>query len=319
MAKPTDDRNPEELPGADAETGLITTRVTETRSEEHRLGESTTFVRNITVRAGTVAELDAAVAGLSLSMGAPHPSQPLVPLTQLSYEEDIDEGRGGGDMIVYTANIKATYELQQSENAEESSGGGDPTTRGTQYTFDSSGQPVAALYYYDNGNVLRPMANSAGDPIKGLQVDEAIQTISIKFNRYTFPWTLAAALTNCINASQWEGFPARTVKCQGISAQSKQELIDDVNYWYYEIEIRLQYRQTGWDLYIPDVGYNYLEGGEKKRAWVIAPDPDAFGNEVKIPSADPVALNGAGGLAGAGAPAVLTRRIYPTVDFATYF
>lgn len=323
MAKPTDDRNPDELPGADAETGLITTRVTEARSEDHRLGESATFVRNITVRAGTVAELDAAVAGLSLSMGSPHPSQPLVPLTQLSYEEDIDEGRGGGDMIVYTANIKATYELRQTENAEENEGGvgADPTTRATQYTFESSGQPVAALFYFpsEDNNAVAPMANSAGDPIKGLQVDEAIQVISIKFNRYTFPWTLAAALTNCINKNPWEGFPARTVKCQGISAQSKQELIDDVNYWYYEIEIRLMYRQTGWDLYIPDVGYNYIEGGEKKRAWVIAPDPDENGDEVKLPSADPVGLNGAGGLAGGGAPAVLTRRIYSAVDFATYF
>lgn len=319
MAKTSDPRDPNEIPGADPDTGLIPVRVTETRSEDHKLGESAQFVRNITVRAGTVEELDAAVTGLNLSMGSPHPSQPLVPLTELSYEEEVEEERGGGELIVYRANIKATYVLKQSEKADESTGFSDPTTRPSQYTFESSGQPVAALYYFDNAGAIQPMANSAGDPIKGLQVDEAIQVISIKFNRYTFPWTLAAALTNCINSAPWEGFPARTVKCQGISAQSKQELVEDIPYWYYEIEVRLMYRQTGWDLYVPDVGFNFLEGGEKKRAFVIAPDLDEFGQQVKLPSADPVALNGAGGLAGAAAPAILTRRIYTQVDFANYF
>ena len=82
-----------------------------------------------------------------------------------------------------------------------------------------------------------------------------------------------------------------------------------------EVSVELLYRQTGWNLLIPDVGFNFIANGEKRRAMVL----DNQNNEW-LASSDPVALDGQGGLAAAGqAPAILTRRLYRRIDFNTYF
>jgi hypothetical protein len=65
---------------------------------------------------------------------------------------------------------------------------------------------------------------------------------------------------------------------------------------------------------LPDVGFNYVEGGVKKRADVEGPDGE------QIPSANPIALNGSGGKrAGATLPAILTRRVYKRIGMSQYF
>lgn len=303
-----------------SETGIVTTTVTETRAEEHKLGEFTRLTRDIVVRSGTLNELESTVQSLGLALGAGHPDFPLITMTDLSYDENVETGRGS-DVTVYSATIKAVYELKQDDNPEKPKpGDNNPLSVPDRYIFETSGQPIAALWYYDNNNTLQPMANSAGDPIKGLQVDEAIQQIIIRRNQPTFPFLLAAAVTNCTNDANWYGFPAGTVKCQGVRGESKQEIVGEVNVWYYEVEVRLLYRQSGWDLYVPDVGYNYLDNnGDKRRCWVLAPGEDGE-PDTKVASADPVALNGIGAMQPAGvAPAILTRRIYPRISFSSYF
>jgi hypothetical protein len=69
---------------------------------------------------------------------------------------------------------------------------------------------------------------------------------------------------------------------------------------------------------IPDVGYNYLDGGVKKRALVKSKDPDT-GEEIEVASSDVVGLNGTGGLSLTGTPAILTRRVYEQAAFSSYF
>jgi hypothetical protein len=156
--------------------------------------------------------------------------------------------------------------------------------------------------------------NSAGDYFEGLVVDEAQQKVTITGNRQSFPSALAAAITNCVNSSPFLGFSARHVKVQGISGEIASEVIDEQLVFYWKITSELLCRQTGWDLLLPDIGFNFVEGGVKKRAFVQGPEGE------KVASTNAVALDGNGGLAGAGnLPAILTRQIYRAINMSSYF
>jgi hypothetical protein len=66
---------------------------------------------------------------------------------------------------------------------------------------------------------------------------------------------------------------------------------------------------------LPNVGYNYLEGSQQKRAYVIDPDSGD-----KVACSNPVALNSNGSLKGSGiAPDILYRRVHREVAFAPLF
>lgn len=302
--------------GRDPETGLIQPTTVETRSEEHKFGESPRLVRNFTCRAGSSEAVSTLVANLGLASGASHPSYPDAKLLDLSYDTKYDDGRGsGGD--VWTVTVKATYEIVV--NAQDPN----PLSRPDIWSFQSQGASIAALFYFDSSDQMKPMTNSANDPIKGLQVDEALQKIIIKGNRSTFPSAIAAAVTNCVNSGSYLGFAQDCVKCQGITGEMKFEVVNDETISYWEVTVELLARQTGWNLLIPDAGYNYKENGEKKRCWVWAPNPDPDTNQqitqIKVASADMVALNGSGAMSPNDVPAILTRRIYKRIPFSTFF
>jgi hypothetical protein len=188
-----------------------------------------------------------------------------------------------------------------------------PWERSDIWKFATQGVAVPALSYIDGGTT-KPLVNSAGDYFEGLVVDEAQQKVTITGNRQSFPSALAAAITNCVNEGTFLGFPARHVKVQGISGEIESEVIDGINIFYWKITSELLCRQTGWDLLLPDIGFNFVEGGVKKRAFVQGPEGE------KVASTNAVALDGNGGLAGAGnLPAILTRQIYRAINMSSYF
>jgi hypothetical protein len=103
---------------------------------------------------------------------------------------------------------------------------------------------------------------------------------------------------------------------QGISGEQAQEDINGQTVRYWKIKSELIGRQSGWNLLIPDVGFNFIEGGQFKRAFVKGPPPD---NE-DVATTNPVALNGTGGRQPAGTlPAILNRRVYKQITMSTYF
>jgi hypothetical protein len=211
------------------------------------------------------------------------------------------------EVALYQATVTAQYEVREDDRTLL------PWERSDTWKFATQGVAVPALVYLD-GQTLKPLVNSAGDFFEGLLVDEAQQKVTIQANRQFFPSSLAASVTNCVNAGTYLGFPARHVKVQGISGERASEVIDGVPYFYWKITSELLCRQTGWDLLIPDIGFNFIEGGVKKRAFVEGPD-----NE-RVASANAVALNGTGGLAGAGnLPAILTRQIYRAINMSDFF
>jgi hypothetical protein len=190
-----------------------------------------------------------------------------------------------------------------------------PTQRPPLWSFQTQGTTVPALFYYHGGGNgdLRPLTNSAFDYFEGLTTDEAQCKVVIKQNLATFPSSLAVALTNTINAGGYLGGAPHTWKCQGINGELKFEEFNNQLHRYWAVTVELLYRQTGWPLQLPDVGFNYLDGGQKRRAVVFD-----FENAEWVASPGPVGLDGSGGLT-LGAPAVLIRRVHREADFGSYF
>lgn len=239
----------------------------------------------------------------------------------------VDIGSAHPEFPIYCGDVtyNESYEGSRYHSLFVAEYGGDVATDPSQYltpvlrpavwSFQTQGTTVPALYYYSgsgNGTQL-PLTNSAFDYFEGLTTDEAQCKIVIKENRATFPSSIAIALTNTINASPWIGAPAHSWKCQGITGELRHEIWAEQLVRFWEVTVELLYRQTGWPLQLPDVGFNYVSGGQKRRAVVFD-----FENSEWVASPGPVGLNGSGGLAN-GAPAILPRRVHREVEFNSYF
>lgn len=276
------------------------------RTYRHRFGESPTSERRIICTLDTPETASAdIVTACGVLHGAQHPETAWAATRVMSVE--VNEMYEGSR---YHVEVVATYEVPEIDLQSYTV---EPWLRPDVWSFQTQGVTVPAFFYFD-GTTKKPLTNSAHDYFEGLTIDEAQQKVIIKGARQNFPSGIAAALTNCVNNGTFLGGPAHSWKCQGISGEVAYEVINSVKQKYWNVTVELLYRQTGWNLLLPDVGFNFISGNEKRRAMVY---DDKNGEWVA--SANPVALNGSGGLSAASAPTVLTRRIYSQADFATYF
>lgn len=274
-----------------------------TRSAQHLIGSSAEFTRTFVVRLSGPSTSSAVVAACGCGLGSGHPELFAATCFNLEYEERFE----GDD---FQAVVVAQYRVPEEEDKDQL-----PWLRADVWKFQTQGVAVPALFYWD-GNTQKPMTNSAGDYIEGVTVDEAQQKITIQSNRLAFPSALAAAVTNCVNDSVYLGFAQDCVKVQGISGELVTEVVNDQEVRYWKITSELLARQTGWNLLIPDVGFNFIEDGQRKRAFVIGPPPD----QAELPSANPVPLNGNGAIVPAGQlPAIITRRVYRRIGMSQFF
>lgn len=204
------------------------------------------------------------------------------------------------------------YELPKQANPDPN-----PLARPDIWRWTTGGLQVPALYYYDldeDGQpVLLALKNSANDFFEGVTADISTLQASISSNRPTFDYGLATLVTNTLNSDMYLGAPAYTWKCSGIAGSPAVEVVNDAEFRYWQIEATLEYRPDGWELQLPNVGWNYLEGSEKKRVYVKDPDTGE-----KVPASNPQALN-ANGTIKTGAPDILKRRVHRAVPFAQYF
>jgi hypothetical protein len=193
----------------------------------------------------------------------------------------------------------------------------------------------------------RTFEHRFGDPPRAQP--EAELRVTISGNRPVFNLGLAATLTNTINRAPYLGGGPFTWMCAGISGSPQSEVVDGQEIEYYSFVTELIYRESSHLLFIPNVGWNYLEnasaeadaneaaptnrppaagtaivtarlprtsssGIKKKRAYV----EDESGE--RIASSNPVALNANGSLKGQGlAPDVLVRRVNRAVNFSQFF
>jgi len=196
-----------------------------------------------------------------------------------------------------------------------------PLQRADIWKFSTSGMSVPALfYYYGTGNSdRRTLTNSAGDFMEGAMTDLSVLQASISGNRQSFDYNLAATVTNCVNNSSYLGGDPYTWKCSGISGQPAVEVVNEVEIRYWQVEVTLEYNPIGWPLLLPNVGWNYVSGGQKKRVYVI--DADS-GDKVAASNPQPLLSNGALDTASPGEsnpPMLLTRRVHKAINFQQYF
>ena len=199
------------------------------------------------------------------------------------------------------------YELPKQQNVDPN-----PLARADIWKWSTGGLQVPALYYYE-GDTLAPLQNSANDFFEGATTDISTLQASISGNRATFDYALATAVTNSVNSSAYLGGAAYTWKCSGIAANPAVEVVNEIEIRYWQVEVTLEYRPDGWPLQLPNVGWNYLSSGTKKRCYVIDTDSGD-----KVPSSNPQPLT-TGGAISTGAPTVLVRRVHKAVDFRSYF
>lgn len=274
------------------------------RTATHLIGSSPEFERRFVVTLNNPdTNASVIIAAVGAQHGALHPEVAAAKCREVTVTEAYEGNR-------YWAEVVAQYTIP---TAEEESIDLLPWLRPDVWKFQTQGVSVPALYYYD-GATQKPLTNSAGDYFEGLTVDEAQQKVTITSNRQQFPSALAAAVTNCVNDGAYLGFAQDGVKVQGISGEPAVEQVNGIEVRYWKITSELLCRQSGWSLLLPDVGFNYIDGGVKKRADVLGPDGE------QVASANPIALNGSGGKqAGATLPAILTRRVYKRITMSQYF
>lgn len=193
-----------------------------------------------------------------------------------------------------------------------------PWNRPTNLSFSGALASAPAFWHYSTGDnsTKAIVVNSAGDPLSGLDRDEAEFTVTLQYNqRPPFDFALAKEYVGAINSDLYSGCPARTWKCQSISANRKFEVIPNVvptgppvKVFYYETSITLAYRETTWDLLTWDVGFNEVVSGQRKK--ILA------GSE---PVSEPVALQNGVAKPPGQPPNQLQFRVYKLLPFATKF
>ena len=203
------------------------------------------------------------------------------------------------------------YELPKQANVDPN-----PLARADIWKWSTGGLQVPALYYYE-GDTLAPLQNSANDFFEGATTDISTLQASISGNRATFDYGLATTVTNAVNSSAYLGGDPYTWKCSGIAANPAVEVVNEIEIRYWQVEVTLEYRPDGWPLQLPNVGWNFLSGGTKRRVTVDY-DPGSGQPIEKVPASNPQPLTSAGALS-TGAPTVLVRRVHKAVNFQQYF
>ena len=203
------------------------------------------------------------------------------------------------------------YELPKQEKTDKN-----PLARPDIWKWTTGALTVPALYYYGTTGsraTVLALVNSAGDFFEGATTDISTLQASISSNRATFDYGLATQVTNTVNSDNYLGAAPGCWKCSGISGQPAVEVVDDQELRYWQIEITLEYRPDKWSLQLPNVGWNYLASGEKRRVYVLDPDTSE-----RVPASNPQPLTSSGGLK-SGPPDILERRVHRQVPFQAYF
>jgi hypothetical protein len=187
-----------------------------------------------------------------------------------------------------------------------------PVSRPNVWSFEGSSGEFPALFYYD-GSTRRPLTNSAFDFYPGLMTTESVVLAKVTKNFASFPSSWYSA-NNCVNDASYIGCAQHTLRVAGVDATYEYEEFGGAVVRFWKATATLAYRQSGHNLQLPDVGFNFIDGGQKRRAMVFD-----FENSEWVPSPNPVGLNGSGGLNMTGNADVLNRRVNAQASFLSIF
>jgi len=253
---------------------------------------------NSTVTPTANLEVLRAVGG-SANYGTPHPEFPFIGLRKATMAENFGDNP-------YHVEVTLEYGAIPAEQLLS------PLSRQAEWVYEAvSGDQVPALFFLD-GTTRRPLTNSAFDFFEGLTVPESLTQVTIRQNTANRPDGIISSF-GFLNSDVFSGAPIHHCKHEGSKVEKVEELWGNLRFNYWRVESKVLFRPSGWNLQLPDVGFNFISGGQKRRAMVFD-----FENAEWIPSAGPLGLDGNGALTG-GYPAILERRVLPQVSFAGLF
>jgi len=284
--------------------GIIALREIIPRTFSHKFGESPTAEIKYHVTTDGPVGTQEVLNTVGILHGTPHPEYSYL----LCSQGDVNELDRYHVEVTYSYSVPAIGTEDSDPN---------PLARADIWRFSTGGAAIPALaYFHGSGNGdVRVLVNSAYDFFEGAMTEESELRCTISGNRAAFPVGVAASVTNCVNLDAYLGAQQYQWKCQGISGQQQVEVVNGVELKYWSVSVELAFRQSGWRLMLPNVGYNYLDGNEKKRAYVV----DSESGD-KVASSSPVALNSNGSIKSPGtAPDILYRRVHREVNFAPLF
>jgi hypothetical protein len=278
------------------------------RTFRHRFGEAPQAERKFTVSLSQPTANQQILNSVGIFFGALHPEYPYLRCVEGNVTET-DR---------HYAEVTYRYELPPRGTQQFEP---NPLARPDVWSFSTGGAQVPALVYYDgagNDN-LKPLVNKANEFVfEGLTTLEAEVRATISSNRATFPLPIAAEVTNAINASPYLFGAQHTWMCAGINASQAVEAVNDSEITYWQISVELVYRASGWNLLLPNVGLNQIDGGKKKPCTVENEDGD------EIAASTPQSLDDNGKQKANNDPpdildAPVGRRIYREINFAPFF
>lgn len=252
------------------------------------------------------AKLSDIAAAPGISWRASHPDNPNAYLVESSVQPENDS----------PFHYRVTYVYRYLDESEAL-----PWNRPYNFTFSGGLASAPAFAYYSgtsptDNDTTSIIVNSAGDPLQGLDRDEAEFTVTIQVNLPPpFNYGLAQKYVGAVNSDSYGGGAIDTWKCQSINATRKHEQVPNSNpteppvrIWYWDVSIQLAYRRSTWNLSTWDVGFNELIAGKRKKIYA--------GSD---PVSEPVALNPNGTAKAPGQPPnAKVFRIYRREPFSVF-
>lgn len=258
--------------------------------------------------------LGAMVAATGVAYRDPHPENPDCEMLSFSVSPAGDSG------LLYRVTLTYRVPPPEDNNDQPPQEG---AVKAPQWSGGSSVVTVPVLKHYEEGNdpeQMKPIANSAGDPIHGLECEAAEHRLTLTaFVSSHETWMGASRMyTNAINSDTWNGCAPRTWKCQGCSAKLGNAKIGGANVVFWEVTWEFVYRADTWLTRTWDVGF--YERCDVNKV------PSASGDERKIiytvekkPTKTPVALSGGIAKQPGQEPDELSFRCYRQYDFGEVF
>jgi hypothetical protein len=231
--------------------------------------------------------------------GAAHPEFTFLKLFKVALTENLGDNP-------YHVEVVAEYRVLGAAETLA------PLSRPAVWTFEAvQGERLPALYYYEGNGETRALVNSADDYFEGLTYEEALTQATITQNFAARPSGIIGSF-GYVNSDSFAGAGQHHCKHVGsvISQQTEEWNNESVTYW--RAESKILFRPTSWNLLVPDVGFNQVVDGQKRRCMVFD-----FQNSEWIPSPNPVGL--AAGVQISGRPNLLVRRVNPEVAFGGLF
>lgn len=278
------------------------------RTVEEGIGEAPRAIRRFavvlsddTLANNPPTETDITTLCVSGGYGTAHPTMSAYSLRKFTINERFNDSP-------YHVEVIAEYGITDPEEILI------PYNRAAVWTFEGQPSQIAALRYYEgDGNAdPRSLVNSANDYLQGLVADESMITATVKKNYLNFPSSQIAAI-NSVNDASYLGAGLYLWKMSGGNVTQTTEVVAATKYKFWAAEWKLQYRQTGWVLLVPDVGWNFLVGGEKRRCMVFDEK-----NAEWVASPTPMPLS-SGQQQATGRPDILNRRVNPSANFTALF